>query len=91
MDSTARHDCMRTRNRATSVPYDRGLRVRGSPHPFFERDYEPFLLQPAAESDAFRIQSGFGWPDARSASLIWFGPLCRIDGRVGRGVGFVIG
>jgi hypothetical protein len=36
------------------VPYNRRLRVRGSPHP---HDYDADLLLPAAESNAFRAQS----------------------------------
>ena len=35
------------------VPYNRRLRVRGSPHP---NDYDACLSIPAAESNAFRIQ-----------------------------------
>jgi hypothetical protein len=35
------------------VPYNRRLRVRGSPHPF---DYDADLSLAAAESNAFRIQ-----------------------------------
>ena len=36
------------------VPYNRRLRVRGSPHPLF---YDADLSLPAADSNAFRIQS----------------------------------
>src|SRR5476651_2001234 len=36
------------------VPYNRRLGVRGSPHPLF---YDADLSLPAAESNAFRIQS----------------------------------
>jgi len=36
------------------VPYNRRLRVRGSPHP---HDYEAGLSLAAAESNAFRIQA----------------------------------
>src|SRR5208282_3898175 len=36
------------------VPYNRRLRVRGSPHP---HGYDSGLLLPAAESNAFRIQA----------------------------------
>jgi len=36
------------------VPYNRRLRVRGSPHP---HDYDAGLSLAAAESNAFRIQS----------------------------------
>ena len=36
------------------VPYNRRLRVRGSPHP---HNYDADLSLPAAESNAFRIQS----------------------------------
>jgi hypothetical protein len=39
------------------VPYKRGLQVRGSSHPYFERDYEPFLPPFAAASKVFRIHS----------------------------------
>jgi IS1 family transposase len=53
----------------TRVPYNRGLRVRGSPHPI---DYDAGLSLPAAESNAFRSQSGLPCPVARIASLIAF-------------------
>ena len=36
-----------------SVPYNRRLRVRGSPHPL---NYDADLSLPAADSNAFRIQ-----------------------------------
>jgi len=36
------------------VPYNRRLRVRGSPHPY---DYDADLSLPAAESNAFHIQA----------------------------------
>jgi len=36
------------------VPYNRRLRVRGSPHP---HDYDSGLPLPAADSNAFRIHS----------------------------------
>jgi hypothetical protein len=36
------------------IPQHRGLRVRGSSHPYFERDYEPFLPPYAAASKPFR-------------------------------------
>jgi len=39
------------------VPYNRGLRVRGSSHPIYNRDYEPFLPPFAAARKVFRIQS----------------------------------
>jgi len=61
----------------TSVPYNRGLRVRGSPHPCFERVYEAVLSPVAVESNAFRIQSELDCPDLRIASLICFPPSCR--------------
>ncbi|HWF18373.1 MAG TPA: hypothetical protein VG754_03865 [Verrucomicrobiae bacterium] len=38
------------------VPYNRGLRIRGSSHPEF---YDADLSLPAAESNAFRFQSEF--------------------------------
>jgi hypothetical protein len=53
----------------TRVPYNRGLRVRGSPHPLF---YDADLSLPAAESNAFRNQSGLPEPDCCIASLIAF-------------------
>jgi hypothetical protein len=37
------------------VPYNRRLRVRGSPHPL---NYDADLSLPAADSNAFRNQSG---------------------------------
>jgi hypothetical protein len=49
------------------VPYNRRLRVRGSPHP---HDYETGLSLPAAESNAFRIQLDLVSGDRRIASLI---------------------
>ncbi|SRR5258706_11793603 len=39
-----------------SVPYNRRLRVRGSPH---QMNYEGILPSLAAESNAFRIHPGF--------------------------------
>jgi len=41
----------------TRVPYNRGLRVRGSPHP---HDYDSGLPLPATDSNAFRIHSDLG-------------------------------
>jgi hypothetical protein len=49
------------------VPYNRRLRVRGSPHPLF---YDADLSLPAADSNAFRIQPDFTCPDSRIAPLI---------------------
>jgi hypothetical protein len=49
------------------VPYNRRLRVRGSPHPF---DYDAGLSPAAAESNAFRIQSDLLSGERRIASLI---------------------
>jgi hypothetical protein len=60
------------------VPYNRGLRVRGSSHPLFERDYEPFLPPFAVASKVFCIQSDLlcrAWPIAS---------LARIFRRIGR-------
>jgi hypothetical protein len=45
------------------VPYNRRLRVRGSPHPLY---YDADLSLPAADSNAFRAHSD------------WFCPVCRI-------------
>jgi len=49
------------------VPYNRRLRVRGSPHPLF---YDADLSLPAAESNAFRIQSDLPSGERRMASEI---------------------
>jgi hypothetical protein len=49
------------------VPYNRRLRVRGSPHPV---DYDADLSLPAAESNAFRIQSDLLCFARRIAALI---------------------
>jgi hypothetical protein len=38
------------------VPYNRGLRVRGSPHTFYGHDYATVLPPSAAERKPFRIQ-----------------------------------
>jgi hypothetical protein len=54
------------------VFYNRGMRVRGSPHPCFCSDYAAFLFAVATESSALRIQSGLRWPAWRIASLICF-------------------
>jgi IS1 family transposase len=51
------------------VPYNRRLRVRGSPHPLY---YVADLSLPAADSNAFRNQSGLPAPDWRIAALICF-------------------
>jgi hypothetical protein len=48
------------------VPYNRRLRVRGSPHP---HDYETGLSLPAADSNAFRIQSDLLCRASRIAAL----------------------
>jgi hypothetical protein len=57
------------------VPYNRRLRVRGSPHP---NGYDAGLSLAAAESNAFRNQSGLPAPDWRIAALICFasGEVC---------------
>src|SRR5208283_4648675 len=49
------------------VPYNRRLRVRGSPHPM---NYETGLSLPAAESNAFRIQSDLLSGERRIAASI---------------------
>jgi hypothetical protein len=49
------------------VPYNRRLRVRGSPHP---RYYGDFLPLRACESNAFRIQSDLLSGDAAIAACI---------------------
>ncbi len=49
------------------VPYNRRLRVRGSPHP---NDYDAGLSLAAAESNAFRIQSDLPSGERRIAPLI---------------------
>ena len=51
------------------VPYNRTLGVRGSPHPLI---YDADLSLPAADSNAFRNQSGLPWPEPRIAPLIVF-------------------
>ena len=50
------------------VPYNRRLGVRGSSHP--RKAYAADLSLPAAESNAFRIQSLLPCPDCRIAPLI---------------------
>src|SRR5437899_1958078 len=45
------------------VPYNRRLRVRGSSHPLNQRSCDVGLSVPAAESNAFRIQSDLTCPD----------------------------
>ena len=55
------------------VPYNRRLRVRGSPHPLF---YDADLSLPAAESNAFRIQSPRPSSDElMAASMVPFSSL----------------
>jgi hypothetical protein len=56
------------------VPYNRRLRVRGSPHP---NDYDAGLSLAAAESNAFRNQSGLPEREVEmiSASHPWL-PFC---------------
>ena len=49
------------------VPYNRRLRVRGSPHPLF---YDADLSLPAADSNAFRIHSDLLSGVRRIAPLI---------------------
>jgi len=49
------------------VPYNRRLRVRGSPHPL---NYDADLSLPAAVSNAFRIHSDLACLERRIASLI---------------------
>lgn len=49
------------------VPYNRRLGVRGSSHPPY---YDADLSLPAADSNAFRNQSGLSTPDWRIAALI---------------------
>jgi len=48
------------------VPYNRRLRVRGSPHPLF---YDADLSLPAADSNAFRIQPDLLCFERRIAAL----------------------
>ena len=48
------------------VPYNRRLRVRGSPHPL---NYDADLSLPAADSNAFRIHADLLCPACRIASL----------------------
>jgi len=47
------------------VPYNRRLRVRGSPHP---NDYDAVLSLAAAESNAFRIQPDLPSDERRIAA-----------------------
>jgi hypothetical protein len=54
------------------VPYNRRLRVRGSPHPL---NYDADLSLPAADSNAFRNQSGLPCPEPRIAPLIAFASM----------------
>jgi hypothetical protein len=49
------------------VPYNRRLRVRGSPHP---NDYDAGLSLSAAESNAFRIHSDLPLGERRIAAMI---------------------
>ena len=51
------------------VPYNRRLGVRGSSHPL---NYDADLSLPAADSNAFRNQSGLACPESRIAALICF-------------------
>jgi hypothetical protein len=51
------------------VPYNRRLRVRGSPHPLY---YDADLSLPAADSNAFRIHSDLPCPDRITAALTTF-------------------
>ena len=51
------------------VPYNRRLRVRGSPHPLF---YDADLSLPAAESNVFRIHTDLPCPERLTASwTVW--------------------
>ena len=59
------------------VPYNLGLRVRGSSHPILKCDYEPFLSPFAATSKVFRIHSDLPCPAWRIASF-----TCRASGGV---------
>jgi hypothetical protein len=54
------------------VPYNRRLRVRGSPHPLF---YDADLSLPAADSNAFRIHSDLLCLACRIASLSCFASM----------------
>src|SRR5674476_714130 len=47
------------------VPYNRRLRVRGSPHPL---NYDAGLSLPVADSNTFRIQADLPRPDRLTAS-----------------------
>jgi hypothetical protein len=47
------------------VPYNRRLRVRGSPHPL---NYDADLSLPAADSNAFRIHLDLSNPERLTAS-----------------------
>jgi hypothetical protein len=47
------------------VPYNRRLRVRGSPHPLY---YDADLSLPAADSNAFRIHTDLPCPERLTAS-----------------------
>jgi hypothetical protein len=49
------------------VPYNRRLRVRGSPHPLF---YDADLSLPAADSNAFRIHADLSSGERRIAASI---------------------
>jgi len=52
------------------VPYNRRLRVRGSPHP---HDYEAGLSLAATESNAFRIHTDLGsFPRFIAPTITWF-------------------
>ena len=62
----------------TSIPYNRRLRVRGSPHPI---DYDVGLSLPTAESNAFRIHSDLPG-ERRNSSL--FNRTAGVLGRARR-------
>jgi hypothetical protein len=63
----------------TRVPYNRGLRVQSSPHPYLKGDYATDLLPPAAERRTCRNQSDLRCRDWRIAS-----PSCFASGGVKR-------
>jgi hypothetical protein len=48
------------------VPYNRRLRVRGSPHPLY---YDADLSLPAADSNAFRIHADLPCPERFTAAI----------------------
>jgi hypothetical protein len=57
------------------VPYNRRLRVRGSPHP---HDHDADLSLAAAESNAFRVHSDFISFERRIAPSITLFSSCEI-------------